>query len=78
MFDDIYRLEEIDDRFDYGEERWRIIGELYFAGERFCIAVVVWTDRDGSVRIISARKANKREVRTYETFKLFEKLQSED
>ena len=50
-------LIELDDRFDYGEERWFGIG---FLGNG--VAVVVWTERQGDViRIISARKANRYE-----------------
>lgn len=45
--------DKLDDRFDYGEERWFGIG---FLGNG--VAVVVWTERQGDViRIISARKA---------------------
>lgn len=55
-------LTDIDDRVDYGEERWISIGMLVRG-----IAVVVWTERAGDViRIISARKANKDERRQYE------------
>lgn len=51
-----------DDRHDYGEERWVAIGWI-----RALIGVVVYTERQGDViRIISARKATKREVRCYE------------
>ncbi len=50
-------LIELDERFDYGEERWVGIG---FLGNG--VAVVVWTERQGDIiRIISARKANKHE-----------------
>ena len=51
-----------DDREDYGEERWIGIGWL-----KTLIGVVVYTERKGDViRIISARKAVKQEVRFYE------------
>ncbi|GGX58688.1 BrnT family toxin [Saccharospirillum salsuginis] len=47
---------------EYGEERWIGIGWLFDL-----IAVVVYTERDGdTIRIISARKATKHEVRRYE------------
>jgi uncharacterized DUF497 family protein len=50
-------LIELDDRFDYGEDRWFGIG---FLGSG--IAVVVWTERQQNVfRIISARRANRHE-----------------
>lgn len=69
VFDDPFIIEVIDNRIDYGEERWIAIGELNVDGVVVCVAVVVWTNRDRSVRIISARKANKREVRRYEDLK---------
>lgn len=50
-------LIELDERFDYGEERWSGIGFL-----RSAVAVVVWTERQENViRIISARRANRYE-----------------
>ncbi|CAA9248625.1 protein of unknown function DUF497 [uncultured Coleofasciculus sp.] len=52
MFDDSM-LVELDERTDYGEDRWIGIGFL-----RNGVAVVVWTERQGDViRIISARRA---------------------
>lgn len=52
----------IDDRSGYDEERWIAIGRLYAY-----VSVVVYTERIGDViRIISARKATKYEVRRYE------------
>lgn len=51
-----------DMRVDYGEERWIGIGWI-----QRLIGVVVYTERSGDViRIISARKATKNEVRMYE------------
>jgi len=51
----------MDHRDDYGEDRW--IGIGLFTEQ---IGVVVYTERDGDViRIISARKATKREVKGY-------------
>ncbi|WP_281687468.1 BrnT family toxin [Pseudomonas citronellolis] len=50
-----------DDRIDYEEERWIAIGWL-----RRLVGVVVYTERRGEViRIISARKATRQEVRRY-------------
>jgi len=55
-------LTAVDERFLYDEERWVAIGLV-----RQIIGVVVYTERCGDViRIISARKAAKREVRLYE------------
>ena len=48
---------------DYDEERWIGIGMLF---ELVC--VVIYTEREGDViRIISARKATKRETIAYES-----------
>jgi uncharacterized DUF497 family protein len=52
----------IDDRHDYGEIRRRALG---FVGLRLHALIFVQTV-DG-IRVISFRKANKREVRHYET-----------
>jgi uncharacterized DUF497 family protein len=55
-------LTAVDERFLYDEERWVAIGLV-----RQIIGVVAYTERCGDViRIISARKATKREVRLYE------------
>ena len=51
----------LDDRFDYPEPRWRSIG--FIAGR---LHVIVFTHRGHKVRVISLRKANNREIRTYE------------
>ncbi len=52
----------LDDREDYGEPRWISIGPL-----ESLVAVVVYTERGQDVlRIISARKATRSEVRRYE------------
>lgn len=57
-------LTNLDDRIDYGEDRWVSIGMIARG-----IAVIVWTERNGDViRIISARKANKNERRRYEAY----------
>lgn len=50
-----------DRRKDYGERRYCVLG---FIESR--LHSVVFTPRDGRPRIISLRKANKREVRRYE------------
>lgn len=57
-------LIELDDRFDYNEDRWFGIG---FLGNG--VAVVVWTERQGDViRIISARRANRYERKRFEQY----------
>ncbi|WP_454745530.1 BrnT family toxin [Ciceribacter selenitireducens] len=50
-----------DKRFDYGEERIISIGAI----ASLVIVVVVHTDRSGSIRIISARLANRKERMRY-------------
>lgn len=54
------RVEVPDSRLDYGEER-RVA--YAYISER--LHVCVYTMRRGAMRIISLRKANKRETRTY-------------
>ena len=49
-----------DRRKDYGEKRYRLINFLH--GE---LVILVFTKRNDSVRVISLRKANKRERETY-------------
>ena len=60
-FSDPARTIEIDDRRNYGEERYRLTGVVQ--GRLY---VVVYTPRHGAVRVISAHKANQRETRRYE------------
>ena len=50
-----------DRRWDYGEDRYRLLGAI--KGRVF---VVTFTMRGPAMRIISARKANGREVREHE------------
>jgi uncharacterized DUF497 family protein len=52
---------EHDQRWDYGEERFRALGLI---DEK--VFVVVFTRRHKAIRIISARRANGREVKRYE------------
>ena len=60
VFLDPHQLVETDDRFDSGEARWRVRDRT---GGR--VSVVVCMPRHGTLRIISARKANRREVSRY-------------
>ncbi len=53
-------LISIDDRLDYGEIRYCALG---YIGQR--VHHLVFTTREDVVRVISLRKANKREVRRY-------------
>lgn len=50
-----------DTRHSYGEDRYQLIGRIE---QR--LFVLVYTQRDDTIRIISARKANPREVRHHE------------
>jgi uncharacterized protein len=53
-FRDPLKIEELDDREDYGEDRIKAIGMVQ--GVLLC---VVYTESDDVIRIISARKATK-------------------
>jgi uncharacterized DUF497 family protein len=61
VFVDPTLLIEHDQRWDYGEERFRALGVIESK-----IYVVVFTKRNKAIRIISARRANSREVKRYE------------
>ena len=50
-----------DNRWDYGEDRYQLLGAIAHR-----VFVVVYTVRGDVIRIISARKANQREVQHYE------------
>ncbi len=60
IFKDPFAIEYLDDRQDYGEERFVIIGmvdgNLLFAA---------YAERDAVIRIISARRATKHEQEAY-------------
>ena len=60
-FFDPERLIRADTRFSYGEARYHLMGKIEAR-----LFVVVYTLRHKAIRIISARKANRREVRHYE------------
>lgn len=62
VFLDPHRLDRVDDRMDYGEERRICMGEIPLGGRIF---IVAYTVRSFANRIISARKANERECRKY-------------
>jgi uncharacterized DUF497 family protein len=56
-------LVNLDASRDHGEDRWKGIGML----QGVVVVVVVFTERDkDAIRIISLRKANSREKKTYE------------
>ncbi len=60
-FFDPDRIIKKDIRYDYGEKRYQLTSKIQ--GRVF---VIVYTIRHSAIRIISARKANKREVKYYE------------
>lgn len=57
----------LDDREDYGEERFITMGEL-----KKRVVIIVHTLREHKIRIISMRKANEREKKIY--FKRLEEI----
>ena len=61
VFKDPCAVEFLDDRRDYGEERFVIIG----MAERRVLLFVAFTEREQRIRIISARKATKNEENYY-------------
>lgn len=64
VFFDAERIVTSDTRHSYGEERYQVTGQIQ--GRLF---VVIYTQRRNGIRIISARKANLREVGHYENSK---------
>jgi hypothetical protein len=60
VFDDPLRLETEDDRFDYGEKRFKVVGSV-----RDVVLIVIFTYRGDLIRIISARKAENHERKAY-------------
>jgi len=60
VFKDPFAVEFLDDRQDYGEERFVIIGLVATH-----LLYVAYSERRDAIRIISARRATKREQETY-------------
>lgn len=63
MFKDPFAIELFDDREDYGEERFLIIGMT----EGNILLCVVYTERQERIRVISARRAT--QLEQYEYFR---------
>jgi uncharacterized protein len=61
VFSDPFAIERFDDRLDYGEERFVMIG----MAEGNVLLFVVYTEREERVRIISARRATADEQEDY-------------
>ena len=55
----MYKL--VNNRFDYGEVRYIGIG----SNQQMIVLTVVFTERDSRIRIISARRASKKERKLY-------------
>jgi uncharacterized DUF497 family protein len=64
VFRDTFGVGYIDDREDYGEERWIRIGMIQ-VGESQMLVTVVYTEREGRKRIISNWRATKDEQDDY-------------
>jgi uncharacterized DUF497 family protein len=60
VFDDPASVDNIDDRENYSEDRFTITGMVNAR-----LLTVTYTERDGRIRIISARKATRREQDDY-------------
>ena len=60
VFLDSHRLDSVDDRRDYAEERRFALGRI--EGRVFAVS---YTRRNETIRLISARKANEREIKRY-------------
>jgi len=63
VFNDVFAIERLDDREDYGEERFVVIG----MAKGHIMLYVAYTERDQRIRIISARRATEREQDDYFT-----------
>jgi uncharacterized DUF497 family protein len=60
-FFDPHRWVRLDQRYSYGEDRFQLLAKIESR-----VFVLVYTPRPRTIRIISARKANTREVEEYE------------
>ena len=65
VFDDPYHI-SIQDRFDKGEERWQTLGMVGGATTLLVAHIVIEKKHEDTIRIISARKATKKERHFYE------------
>lgn len=61
IFKDHFAVERLDDRQDYGEERFVMVG----IAEEQVLLLVVYTERGERIRIISARRATQNEQDDY-------------
>jgi len=61
VFDDAFAVGRLDDREDYGEHRFVILG----MADGRVLLIVAYTEREDRIRIISARRATKHEQDRY-------------
>ena len=61
VFSDPFAIERPDDREEYGEERFVMVG----AAEGKALLFVAYTEREERIRIISARRATQNEQNDY-------------
>ena len=61
VFKDVFAIERLDDRKDYGEDRFVIIG----MADGQVVLFVAYTDRNEDIRIISVRRATQHEQDDY-------------
>jgi uncharacterized DUF497 family protein len=61
VFRDPFAIERLDDREEYGEKRFVIVG----AAEGKALLFVAYTEREERIRIISARRATQNEQDDY-------------
>jgi uncharacterized DUF497 family protein len=61
IFEDGNRIEQPDERNAYGEKRWKTIGLVYGI-----VFSVIYTFRNVAIRIISARRASRKEREEYD------------
>ena len=64
VFNDPYRFEEYDNEHSYDEDRWKVVGMVDD------ILTAIYTEREESTRIISAREANETERRRYHGYRI--------
>lgn len=61
VFKDPFAIERLDDRLDYGEPRFVVLG----MAEGQVLLFVAYTEREDRIRIISARRATQHEEEDY-------------
>jgi uncharacterized protein len=61
VFKDPFAVERLDERMDYGERRFVIVG----MAEGHVVLFVAYTEREERIRIISARRATQHEQDDY-------------